>query len=138
MAKGGRGLAMNTDIRISTGLLTNRKIKKLIRRKGYEGFYNLISLWINTGINCPEGELTGYDREDIMDMSGTNDENFIELLMELGLLEFDNENYLIHNWKTHNHWAANAKKRSEKARKAIEARWKNHKKGDVVNFNEKQ
>ena len=119
---------MNTDIRISTGLLTNMKVRKLIRRKGHTGFYNLISLWIFAGIHSPSGIFFEMDADDLMDAADTNDEKFIPLLVELRLLDYDGLNYQIHDWAVHNHWALGAKKRSESARKAADARWQNKEK----------
>lgn len=119
---------MNTDIRISTGLLTNMKVKRLIRRKGHTGFYNMISLWIYAGIHRPEGVFFEMDEDDLMDAADTNDENFIPLLTELKLLDFDGLHHKIHDWNKHNHWALGAEKRSETARKAAEARWNKNQK----------
>ena len=123
---------MNSDIRISTAILTNKKIKRLIRRKGYEGFYNLISLWINTAIQCPEGALVGYDKDDVMDMANTSDEFFVDLLIELQLIGVNDKTYFLHDWKEHNPWAYGHKKRSENAKKAAEIRWRNEKKFTTV------
>ncbi len=129
---------MNTDIRVTTTIFTNKKIKRLIRRKGYEGFYNLISLWINTAIHRSTGSLDGYDSDDLMDILNTNDEKMVELLVDLNLLDFDGKTYAIHNWKKHNPWAFDADKRSEIARKAAKTRWESHNKSKVVNMKEEQ
>jgi len=114
---------MNTDIRISVALLTNKKIKRLIRRKGHTGLFNLLSLWIYAGIHAPNGTFVGMDKEDLMDAASSTDETLIGMLEELTLLDFDGERYSIHDWVEHNHWATGAEKRSEKARKAADARW---------------
>ena len=114
---------MNTDIRISVALLSNRKIKRLIRRKGREGFYNLIALWVYAGVHCPTGIFEGMDKEDLMDAAETTDECFVDLLLELNLLEHKNGSYQIRNWRKHNGYAATAEERSQKARDAANKRW---------------
>ena len=111
------------DIRISTGLLTNKKIKRLIRRKGSDGLLGLISLWIYTATHRPKGILYDMDNEDLMDACNTNDEHFISLLIDLKLIDFDGKNHSIHNWKDNNGWVFFSDERSEKAKKAAEARW---------------
>jgi len=114
---------MNTDIRVSTSVLSNPKISKLIRRKGHTGFYNLTSLWIHVALHNPSGKLVGLDDEDIMEAASTTDEKFVPLLVELGLLNKTKSGYEIHNWFKHNSWAMGSEKRSESARGAARARW---------------
>lgn len=121
---------MNTDIRISVGLLTNRKVKRLIRRKGHTGFYNLISLWVYAGVHCPSGEFEGMDKEDLMDAAETSDECFVDLLVDLNLLELKGGVYRLRNWRKHNGYAATAEERSQKARDAANKRWNMRFSGD--------
>lgn len=114
---------MNTDIRISVALLSNRKIKRLIRRKGHTGFYNLVALWVYAGVHCPSGIFEGMDKEDLMDAAETTDEYFVDLLVELKLLELKKDTYQLRNWRKHNGYAATAEERSQKARDAANKRW---------------
>ncbi len=116
---------MNTDIRVSTALMANRKIKRLLRSKGSGGVVQLINLWIYAAQCAPNGVLKDMDQADIMDAAGSRDENFAEHLTSLGLLDFDQNEFRIHDWTEHNHWACGAEERSERARKAAEVRWKN-------------
>ena len=114
---------MNTDIRLNTTILSDPKIRKLIRKKGHEGFFNLISLWIHTAQHNCDGKLSGMDNDDIMDASGTNDEDFVSLLLDLKLLLLKNKTYEINKWAEHQQWAMGAKTRSETAKIAAKARW---------------
>lgn len=116
---------MNTDMRISTGVMGNRKIRRLIRAKGAEGFVQLITLWIYTSVHRPTGVLDDMDEFDIQDAAKSYDEKFADVLFDLKLLDFDDGTYSIHNWKKHNPWAFEADKRSEIARNAAKARWAN-------------
>ena len=119
---------MNSDIRVSTTILTNKKIRKLIRRKGYEGFYNLLSLWMDAALHCPDGLFKDYDEDDLMMAASTDDNKFIDLLIELQLLDRCESWVKIHKWKENNLWVTGAEKRSDSAKKAAESRWaKNHK-----------
>jgi len=114
---------LNVDFRVSTHVLQNKKIKRLIRRKGHTGFYNLISLWAYTATQRPSGILHEMDREDIMDAAESTDETFVGLLVDLGLLDHDGASFSIHNWVKHNGYAAHAEQRSQKARDAANKRW---------------
>lgn len=114
---------MNSDIRISTAIFSNRKIRRLRRQRGDSGIVSLFKIWIDTALHNPTGLLKGMTKEDLMDVAETNDETFVDLLVELGLLEWDGITYRIHHWHHHNHWAMGAEKRSEKARKAVQKRW---------------
>lgn len=116
---------MNADIRISTGLFGNTKIKRLIRRKGSDGFVSLQKLWIWAAIHRPTGVLSGMEDGDLMDVLETNDEAMVALLVGLNLLDHDGKCYSIHNWMKHNLWASGAEKRADSARKAAQIRWSN-------------
>ena len=122
---------MNTDIRVSITVLTNKKIRKLIRRKGYEGFYNLISLWLDAAAHCPDGLFKDYYDEDLMMAANTEDNKFIGLLLEIGLLDQCGEWVKIHDWKDNNPWASQAEIRSKSAKKAAEIRWSKNQKTKI-------
>jgi len=117
---------MNKDIRVSVTLPTHPKTIKLMRRLGDRAFYCLIRLWTFVGQNKPDGILNNMDSEDIeiaADWQGSPGE-FVETLIDIKFLDFENETYKIHDWEDHNEYAAHAQARSEKAKKAARARWK--------------
>jgi hypothetical protein len=117
---------MNTDIRISVSFKNHRKRKKLTRILGIGSDIYLIDLWITVAMDCPEGILFGWDKNDIADSCNWNDDPkiLVDALIECNFLEKDSDgNYSIHDWCEHQGWACKAKERSIKAKKAAEARW---------------
>lgn len=116
---------MNTDFRISVSATSHPKILKLMRRCGDIAFFNLIKLWTFVAQNKPDGDLTGMDVDDIEIAAGWNGEcsMFYQALLDLCLLDATEEGLFVHDWRDHNSFAAFAKERSEKAKRAAEARW---------------
>ena len=116
---------MNTDFRISVSATSHPKILKLMRRCGDIAFFNLIKLWTFVAQNKPDGDLTGMDVDDIEIAAGWNGEcsMFYQALLDLCLLDATEEGLFVHDWQDHNSFAAFAKERSEKAKRAAEARW---------------
>lgn len=110
---------MNTDVRISMGLPTHPKTKKLIRKIGFEGAWRLVCLFIWVAQNKPDGNLTGMQADDIelaVDWSG-DEGKFVEALIAVGYLDDNGEDgFAIHDWQEHNPWAAGSDARSEKAK----------------------
>ena len=116
---------MNKDIRISVNFFQHHKTKRLKRRLGWEGVIALQQLWCYAGRNKPEGSLTGMDCEDIADVCDWEGEpeTFVKSLCEIGFIDqCDEGTYHLHDWAENNPWAANARIRSQKARKAARAR----------------
>lgn len=116
---------MNSDARISVAFPNHPKSIKLKRRLGSDGLLSLITLWLHVAQNKSSGVLTNMNTEDIeiaAQWNGESDE-FIKTLIDLRLLDYKNETYSIHNWKKNNPYAFHADERSEKAKKAAEARW---------------
>lgn len=115
---------MNTDFRISIGFSTNIKIKRIIRRHGEGAILALLKLWEFAALHRPRGILHGMTKLDILDVSEwRGDEEFVDTLIEVGLLDEADGAYKIHDWKDHNSYAFHAPERSESARKAAEAKW---------------
>ena len=118
--------AMNTDFRISVTCARHPKIRKLIRRLGYEAFFSLTCLWAFAAAHKPNGDLNGMDGEDIelaAEWSGEQ-EAFVNALLDLRLLDVDEAgNMSIHDWRDHNGYAFYADARTAKAQKAASARW---------------
>lgn len=92
---------------------------------------NLIDLWITVAQGNPEGILTGWDEEDIA-YSGNWDgdpKEFISALIKCNFLTInENECYEIHDWCDHQGYACKARERSEQAKKAATARWREKRK----------
>lgn len=116
-ARGG-GI-VNTDIRLSTGFWQHPKTRKLSRRLGLEGVRSLQILWAWTAQNRPDGELSGMDWEDIELAADWQGEERVFFDYCLGVWIDENpcgDGYVVHNWKEHNSWAAEADNRSDASR----------------------
>ena len=116
---------MNSDIRLSIGWNKNPKIVKLERKLGPSGVLSLLKLWTFTAQHRPDGILSGMDNDDVAiaaDFPGETG-SFIAVLEDLRLLDRAGNDWVIHDWKDNNPWASGFKARSEKAKKAIQARW---------------
>ena len=113
-----------TDIRINTGLFGHYKTKRLLRRLGPEAVVALIQLWCWCANDRPKGVLSGLDNSDIADASGWSGDAdlFVNTLCEIELLD-RTDPMSIHDWEDNQPWASKAPERSEKAKKAANARW---------------
>ena len=109
---------MNTDIRISVGIVNHPKTVKLMRRCGDRAFFSIISLWTWAAQYRPDGVLTGLDKEDIEIASAWQGESgkFFNELIALKFVEESEGVFLLHDWAEHNSWAAKADERSGQAR----------------------
>ena len=109
---------MATDARISTGLPSHPKTKKLIRRLGAGAAWHLVCLFLWVADNRSDGDLTGMTDEDIeLAVDWAGDEGvFVQTLSAVGFLDGGEGSRLIHDWEEHNPWAAGSEKRSEKSR----------------------
>lgn len=113
------------NIWLDTTVLSNHKIKKLIRLGGHEAFTCLLRLWIFTAEHRSSGKLTGLDSDDITDVAEWNSETcgFADLLVKCKLLDKKHDIYFVHDFIENNPYIAKAKARSESAKKAAQARW---------------
>ncbi|MHC1788971.1 hypothetical protein [Solidesulfovibrio sp.] len=117
---------MNTDIRIAVSFKGHRKRKRLRMMLGPDSTDYLLDLWISTAMNHPDGILHGMDATDIALEAGWEDEpeKFVSALQICGFLDQDKDGvYALHDWEDHQGYAIHAEKRTEKARKAAQARW---------------
>lgn len=103
------------DARISIGLPSHPKTKKLIRRIGGDGAYRLVCLFLWTAANKSDGNLSGMSDEDIeLAVDWMGDEGaFVQALVEVGFLDGEVDSRVIHDWAEHNPWAAGSEDRSE-------------------------
>jgi hypothetical protein len=116
---------MNKDFRVSVSLTRHPKYKKLLRLCGDIACHNLLCLWTFVAQNRPDGNLTGLDVDDIEIASEWNGQcsMFYQALLDLRFIDVDGDTIKIHDWEDHNGYASHAKERSDKAKKAAEARW---------------
>lgn len=134
---------MNKDIRLSVDFWSHPKTIKTAKKLGLDGIRSLQILWCWVAKNRPDGILTNMDSEDIEIASDWRGEENVFFNACLGVWidecsehassnassnAQNNRVYKIHGWEQHQGWAMHAKERSEKAKKAAEARWKAGKK----------
>lgn len=109
---------MTTDVRINVGMPAHPKTKKLIKRLGTDAAWRLICLFAWVAANRSDGDLSSLSSEDIelcVDWPGPEG-IFTQALVEVGFLEGSDGCFSMHDWSSHNPWAAGAEARSEKAR----------------------
>ncbi len=116
---------MANDFRLSTALPHHPKLVKLSRRVGQAGAWNLVCLlaWISD--NRPDGNLTGLSDEDIEIASQWSGQvgAFVAVLVEVGFLDGQADNYGIHDWAEHNPYVVGRPARIAKARADGQQRW---------------
>lgn len=116
---------MANDMRLSLDFVDHPKVRKLVRRVGYEGFFSLMKLFSMAGKIYPKGVLKDLEIEDIEDLCEWSecDGKFVESLLEVGFLKKEGGAYAIHDWKEHQPWIYHADARSERAKNAAARRW---------------
>ena len=116
---------MNVDIRVSISFKGHRKRKKLKRLIGDGYLDHLLDFWIGVALHRPNGELAGWDSNDIADEADWNGdpEEFVSALIEAGFLELHGDVYYCHDWEKWQGWVCGAPARSAKASKAAKAMW---------------
>lgn len=116
---------MNNDIRLSTGFYSHPKTIKLIRIVGAEGVLCLQRLWIWSAQNRADGNLAGFEDEDIeiaACWSGACGE-FVQALAKLRFLDGDTGAYALHGWDEHQGYVTQEAERIARAKKAANTRW---------------
>ena len=109
---------MSLDARLSVLLPSHPKTKKLIRRLGKAGAWDLVRLFLWVASNRSDGDLSGLSDEDLelsIDFDG-EEGSFISALVEVGFIDGEAGARKVHDWQEHNPWAAGADARSEKSR----------------------
>lgn len=121
---------MADDVRISTGLRHHRKTKRLRRALGADGCWSLICLFLWAGEERWTGDLSGLSDEDIeeeADWRGTPGA-LVAALLEVRFLTGATGRRKIHDWETHNPYAAGKGARIAKGKAAVAARWERERK----------
>lgn len=116
---------MNNDIRLSTGFYSHPKTIKLMRIVGAEGVLCLQRLWIWSAQNRADGNLAGFEDEDIeiaACWSGACGE-FVQALAKLRFLDGDTGAYALHGWDEHQGYVTQEAERIARAKKAANTRW---------------
>lgn len=114
------------DCRIDVNLPDHPKFRALRYTLGREAELATIYLWLYAARCCPDGVIRYMTARDLAQVTQypADPETWIEKLLDLKLLERgQNGNFVIHDWMSHNRFAATREIRSEIARQAISKRW---------------
>lgn len=113
------------DMRINLNFVDHPKVKKLIRRGGYEAFYGLLRLFSVAGKMYQKGLFKDCSAEDIEDFADWHGEDgeMVRVMLDVGFLVRGLEGYEIHDWAHHQPWIFHSEVRSELAKTAARARW---------------
>lgn len=116
---------MNTDIRLSTSFFSHPKTVKLIRRTGAEGVLCLQRLWIWAAQNRVDGNLSGFDDDDIEIIAGWTGTagGLVQALSALRFFDGCTEAFSLHGWSEHQAYVTKEPERIANAKKAANARW---------------
>lgn len=113
------------DMRLSLDFVDHPKVRKLIRKAGYEGFFSLLKLFSMAGKIYQKGVLKDLESEDIEALCEWHGEDgkFVDSMVEIRFLEKNEKWYKIHDWEQHQPWIYHSEVRSEQAKNAARARW---------------
>ncbi|WP_432736507.1 hypothetical protein [Maridesulfovibrio sp. FT414] len=117
-----------TDIRLDVEFAEDFRTQKIMRKFGAEGALGLIFLMCYCAKHYPSD--SGYfprnfDKEDLLFACKVNLErtDYVDMLLDLEIIGEEDGRYYICEWDDMQPWAAEARARSEKAKKAADARW---------------
>jgi len=107
-----------SDIRLSVDFFDHPKTVKLERRHGLPGLKALLVLWTWAAKNRTSGDLSGLTDEDVEIAAGWTGEEgtLVAALASLRWLDGEEKARVLHEWAVHNPWAADAERRSNRAR----------------------
>jgi hypothetical protein len=115
---------LNSDVRISVGLLNHAKVLRLLKRHQHAGLVALITLWIYAAAHRPNGWFPDIEEIELAAQWGGRDGDFAAALLDLRLLDSSGDGgFQIHNWERWNPWVAGATDRSELARRNVHKRY---------------
>lgn len=113
-------------IKLTNEFIWHPKTLELKRRIGADGVLSLLSLWLWANDNRPDGRLTGMDNSAIESAANWNGEpgKFVKTCITTGFIDTSEDStLLIHDWKKNNEYAGLPLTISERAQKAVRARW---------------
>lgn len=122
---------MNADIRIATDIGEHRKIRLLAKELKIpraQAVGHMVLLWSKVAIFKPDGNITGWDAEDLAEFSGfpiKKAELFHSFLKSTNFLDVDEVSgeMRLHNWNSRNSYAAKSPERSSQSSRAANLRW---------------
>lgn len=105
------------DLRLALAWPTHVKTRRLAKRCGYVGAFNLIALWCYAGEHHPGGVLKGMAPDEIEECAGWTGTpgEFHKALVEVGWLDADG--VTLHDWTEEQPWIASREQRIEEAKR---------------------
>lgn len=102
-----------------TGFYSHRKTVRLFAKLGNDAFWLPPRIWAYSAENQPDGNLSGYQPEELAMLVGYKGHatSMLQALKDCGFIEEDGT---IHDWKEHNGYH---EKFSVRAKTAAKARW---------------
>jgi hypothetical protein len=124
-------VAQIEDIRIAVDFWDHPKTQRLARELGPLAPIHLQRLWMFAANNNRDGNLSNRDAIDIAVAAGWDGdpEQFVRTLIDRRWIDETPEGLCLHNWEKRQPWVAGAEERSERAQKAIQARWDRNRAG---------
>jgi len=112
---------MIKEIKIKTDLFDNSKVLRLENTVGDKGLACLFRLWIYAAKSKRNGVLSMSELINFCKC----DKKVINIMVTIGFLDYkyENDQYCIHDWASHNFWVVNADRRSAIAKKNVDKRW---------------
>lgn len=114
------------DIRLRIDFRNHPKTKRLIRVLGDSGVRCLVWLWLGAAARRANGELYGWDAEEIeleADWNGPP-HGLVDVLLQQGWLEKREDGlFVLHDWKSEQPFVTGAPERSQRASHAARKRW---------------
>lgn len=110
---------MNIDIRLKINFFRHPKTKKLIAELGEFAPFYLIKIWIFTGEFYPDGILTNISDkflEKEVEWPENSGKSLVQTLENIGFIDRDGNNLIIHDWQEHNSYASENDNRVNKGR----------------------
>jgi len=106
-------------VRVMTGFYSHRKTVRLFPKIGNDAFWLPPRLWAYCAENQPDGNLSGYQADELAMLVGYKGDacSMLVALKDCGFIDLDGG---IHDWKEHNGYH---EKFSVRAKTAAAARW---------------
>lgn len=115
----------NTDIRVQLTIRNHPKLKRLRRLIGLGAMQYLVFLWAAAAESRTDGDLNGWDDEDLADICDFEGEpqKLVQALKTAKWLDESDGHYRLHDWEEWQPWVVGAPERSKQGKHAADVRW---------------
>ena len=111
--------------RAYNGRYSHPKLIGVRSRYGCKGLIGIELLWDFTAEHCPDGRLLGLTAQDLGIQAGFSrrSREFVDFLVEVKLLDFDEQTYSMHGWAERQPFSATERERRERNARNSRKRW---------------